>query len=201
MNLPFRYQTNAVLLNDRGQTFVDSEFILGIEPRAGGKIATPWFELDGSNAADAKHPAARGHKGKVVVWAALGTRSSVIFDLDQDGDLDIVTNDFNSPPMVLVSNLNERNPNLHSLKLRLQGTRSNRDGLGAKVRVTVGDQVHTQVHDGQSGYLSQSSLPLYFGLGAATQIDKISIDWPSGTHQELKGPIPTNNQQLTITEE
>ncbi len=119
MNLPFRYQTNAVLLNDRGQSFVDSEFILGIEPRAGGTIATPWFELDGSNAADAKHPAARGHQGKVVVWAALGTRSSVIFDLDQDGDLDIVTNDFNSPPMVLVSNLNERNPDLRYLKLQL----------------------------------------------------------------------------------
>ncbi len=66
--------------------------------------------------------------------------------------------------------------------------------------MTVGDQVHTQVHDGQSGYLSQSSLPLYFGLGTAQSIDKISIDWPSGTHQELRGPIPTN-QQLTITEE
>ena len=66
--------------------------------------------------------------------------------------------------------------------------------------MTVGDQVHTQVHDSQSGYLSQSSLPLYFGLGTAPQIDKISIDWPSGTHQELKGPIPAN-QQLIITEE
>jgi hypothetical protein len=59
--------------------------------------------------------------------------------------------------------------------------------------------VFTQVHDGHSGYLSQSSLPLYFGLGDAVAVDKIDIYWPSGQQQVLEGPISAN-QQLMITE-
>lgn len=198
MNLPFRYQTNAVLLNDQGKTFVDAEFILGVEPRAQGRLFTPWFELDGSGR-DAGHQLARGHKGRAVIWAALGSRSSVLFDLDQDGDLDIVTSDFNSPPQILVSNLSERNPDLHFVTIELQGTRSNRDGLGSKVQVTADGRTYTQVYDGQSGYLSQSSMPLYFGLGTAGTIEKIVVDWPSGTRQELSGPRPVN-QRIVIAE-
>lgn len=198
MNLPFRYQTNSVLLNDQGKTFVDAEFVLGIEPRAGGKVGAPWFELD-CRGPDAEHPMAQGHRGKIVVWAALGSRSSVLFDLDQDGDLDIVTNDFNSAPQILISNLSERNPGLRFLQIQLQGVRANRDGLGAKVQVSAAGKTYTQVNDGQSGYLSQSSMPLYFGLATANTIDRIIIDWPSGTHQELTGPIPSN-QLLKIVE-
>ena len=75
--------------------------------------------------------------------AALGTRSSVIFDIDQDGDLDLVTNDFNSEPQVLVSNLAQRH-SVHWLGVALAGTASNRDALGARVRVTAGGRVLTQ---------------------------------------------------------
>jgi len=63
------------------------------------------------------------------------------------------------------------------------GTASNRDGLGATVRVHAGGRVYTKYNDGKSGYLSQSSLPLYFGLGDATTIDRIEVDWPSGRKQ------------------
>ena len=198
MNYPFRYHPNSLLLNEGGRGFRDAEFILGVEPRRDGKTATPWFELDCSGA-DKDRKACAGHSGRVAVWAALGSRSSVLFDLDQDGDLDIVTNDFNSPPLVLVSNLSEKNTNLRYLKVQLQGTRSNRDGLGAKVQVTAGGKTFTQVHDGQSGYLSQSLLPLYFGLGAVETIDKVSIQWPGGQAQEIAGPIKTN-QQLVVVE-
>ena len=112
----------------------------------------------------------------------------------------IVTNDFNSPPMVLISSLNERHPGLRYLAVQLRGTRSNRDGLGATVEVTLRDRVLTQVHDGQSGYLSQSSLPLYFGLGDALKVDKITVRWPDGASQTVNGPIDTN-QNLLIVEE
>src|SRR5262249_11781738 len=71
MNYPFRYHTNSVLLNDKGHGFVDSEFVLGIEPRRGGRVAAPWFELDCSGP-DKGHPAARRHTGKVTVWGSLG---------------------------------------------------------------------------------------------------------------------------------
>lgn len=197
MNFPFRYHPNSLLLNDRGQRFRDAEFILGVEPRAGGKTAAPWFELDCSGA-DAKHELAQGRTGRVAVCAAIGSRSAVIFDLDQDGDLDIVTSDFNTPPTVLVSNLSERKADLRYVTIALQGTHCNRDGLGAKVQVTAGGRTLTQVHDGQSGYLSQSALPLYFGLGDATVIDQVSVQWLGGQQQVLKGPIETNRPLVIV---
>ncbi|HLJ09553.1 MAG TPA: CRTAC1 family protein, partial [Planctomycetaceae bacterium] len=199
MNLNFRYQVNSLFLNEGGKKFRDAEFIVGVEPRRSGETAVPWFPLDCSGR-DAEHKICEGRKGRVEVWAAIGSRSSVIFDLDQDGDLDIVTNDFNSRPMMLVSNLSERNAGLRYLAIRLRGTSSNKDALGAKVEVSVGGKIFTQVHDGQSGYLSQSVLPLYFGLGEAEQVDQVQVHWPTGAKQVLEGPIETN-QQLTIVEE
>ncbi|MFN0020238.1 MAG: FG-GAP-like repeat-containing protein [Pirellulaceae bacterium] len=198
MNYPMRYHVNSVLLNDQGKTFRDAEFILGVEPRRSGQTAAPWFDLDVSGA-DKDHSLALGRKGKIQVWGALGTRSAVLFDLDQDGDLDIVTNDFHSPPLVLVSNLSERMKTLSYLQVQLRGTTSNRDGLGAKVQVEVGGRVLTQVHDGQSGYLSQSSLPLYFGLKEAQTVDKITVTWPNGKQQIVTGPIKP--KQLLVLEE
>jgi hypothetical protein len=122
-----------------------------------------------------------------------------MFDLDEDGDLDMVTNDFNSEPMVLVSNLRQRHPQVRWLQVVLQGAQSNRDGLGARVEVQAGGQTQVQVHDGQSGYLSQSRIPLYFGLNETRQVDRIVVLWPSGRRQELDGPVPIN-QTLTIVE-
>ena len=197
MNYPFRYHPNSLLLNDGGQRFRDAEFILGVEPRRDGRTATPWFELDCSGA-DQDRKACAGHTGRVSVWGALGSRSSVLFDLDQDGDLDVVTNDFNSPPLVLISNLSEKNSDLRYLKVQLQGTRSNRDGLGAKVQVTAGGKTFTQVCDGQSGYLSQSVLPLYFGLGTIDTIETVTVHWLGGEAQEIAGPIKTNQQLVVI---
>ena len=102
--------------------------------------------------------------------------------------------------MVLTSNLTERNAALRYLVVQLRGTKSNRDGLGAAVEVTLGDRVLTQVHDGQSGYLSQSSLPLYFGLDTAEAVDKVTVRWPSGSEQIIAGPIAVN-QSLLVAEE
>lgn len=203
MNYGYRYGINSLLLNDRGRRFVDSEFILGVEPRRGGRTLTPWFELDVLGA-DKDHELVRKVRARgarvtrVVAWGAVGSRSSVIFDLDDDGDLDIVTNDFNSEPMVLVSNLADRK-RIHFLKVKLTGTRSNRDGLGARVTVRAGSATYTKVNDGQSGYLSQSLCPLYFGLGEAGRVDQVEVLWPSGTRQVLAGPIPAGSE-LKITE-
>jgi len=198
MNYPFRYQTNTVLINDFSTRFRPAEFILGVEPRKDGKSARPWFDLDCSRQAPERHKVCANTYGPVQVWAAMGTRSSVIFDLDNDGDLDIVTNEFNSEPLVLVSNLSQSSHPLNFLKIRLAGTRSNREGLGARVQVEAGDQVYTQVLDGKSGYLSQSITPLYFGLGAATSAYEISVKWPSGQIQTLSQP--ETNTLLVITE-
>ncbi len=192
MNYPFRYGVNSLLLNDRGKRFHDSEFILGVEPRRGARVTGPVFVLDASGA-DRDHPLVEGYglTGKVEVWGALGSRSSVVFDLDDDGDLDVVTNEFNSGPMVLVSDLSEKKT-IRYLKLKLLGTSSNRSGIGAKVVVTAGGARYTRVNDGKSGYLSQSDYPLYFGLGDAASVDRIQVFWPSGREQTLEGPLEPN---------
>jgi len=196
---PFRYQVNSVLLNNRGKEFLDSEFILWVEPRRDMRTAKSWFELDCSGA-DKPHTLCQGQGDRqVICWAALGSRSSVIFDVDEDGDLDIVTNEFNSEPMLLISNLTSAKPDVRFLKVELVGTRSNKNALGAKVRVRAGGQTYVKVQDGQSGYLSQSLYPLYFGLGDADHVDQIEILWPSGEEQLVEGPIETNQLQ-TITE-
>jgi hypothetical protein len=188
MNYPFRYGINSLLLNDRGRAFLDAEFVLGVEPREGGTLIE-WFELDCAGE-DRYHKNCPkdGRAGRVVVKGAMGTRSSVVFDLDGDGDLDIVTNEFNAHPLVFVSNLSERKP-IHYLMVEPVGTRSNRDGLGARVRVRAGGRTFTKVHDGLSGYLSKSLYPLYFGLGDAAGVDEIQVTWPSGAEQKLAGPI------------
>jgi hypothetical protein len=197
MNFPFRYGINSLLLNDRGKIFRDSEFILGVEPRRGGRTHARLIDLD-CDGEDAENPLCKDHKGKVTLMSALGSRSSVIFDLDGDGDLDIVTNDFNSVPMVLVSDLAQKKPGFRYLKVKLRGTTSNRDGIGAKVQVRAGGQTLTQWNDGKSGYLSQSSMPLYFGLGDAQKIDSIEVTWPSGKKQTVAGPKV--NGQVEVVE-
>ncbi len=195
MSYPYRYGINSLLLNDRGKKFDDAEFILGIEPRK--SLYTPWFEI---NCSDPQEREAQekleskvcvGQSGKSIVMAPRSSRSSVIFDLDNDGDLDIVTNDFNSEPQVLVSNL-AQHKKIHWLKILLQGTLSNRNGLGATVRVRAGGQTYTKYNDGKSGYLAQSVLPLYFGLGDAAKIDRVEVDWPSGRKQVLTTGIEEN---------
>jgi hypothetical protein len=196
MNYPYRYGTNSLKLNDRGR-FVDAEFVLGVEPRRDGQVATPWFELD-LGGADRDHPDGAGLDGRVAIWGARASRSSAIFDVEGDGDLDIVTNEFGAEPMVLLSDLSEKRT-VRFLKVVLRGTRSNRGGLGAVVTVTAGGASHAQVHDGKSGYLSQSLMPLYFGLGDAERIDRVEVVWPSGQRQVAQMPVEVNGT-LTLEE-
>lgn len=200
MGFPFRYGVNSMLLNNRGQGFLDAEFILGIEPRRDHRTHTFWFSIDcaqapGGQGVDA---CAGRSSGTVNIMGALSSRSSVMFDLDNDGDLDIVTNDFNSEPMVLISDLAQVKQ-IHWLKVVLNGIQSNRNGLGATVRVKAGNRTFTKYNDGKSGYLAQSVLPLYFGLGDAIKIDRIEIDWPSGRKQVVTKDLRIN-QTLKVTE-
>jgi hypothetical protein len=202
MNFPYRYGINSVLLNESGRHFLPAEFVVGVEPRANGATQQVWYTLDckGSDAfnpicGECARPEASevgchiDAAGKLTMMAALGTRSSVMVDLDNDGDLDIVTNEFNGRPQILVSDFAQHHA-IHFLKVRLHGTRSNRDGLGAQVTVVVPDGRRIlKVMDGKSGYLSESDLPLYFGMGAADHAAAVDVVWPSGKRQTLDGPV------------
>jgi hypothetical protein len=182
-----------------------------VEPRAGGETQQVWFTLDCNGAdrgyplcAKCSHPKsmiiechARG-SGRVDVTGARGSRSAVALDLDGDGDLDIVTNEFNAPPQVLVSDLAERH-RVNYVTVRLRGTRSNREGLGSLVTVVTRDGRRIlKVLDGKSGYLSQSDLPLYFGLGDADSAVEIEVRWPSGEPQTTAGP--KTGQSIEVVE-
>lgn len=133
-----------------------------------------------------------------MVYGSLTSRSSAAFDLDEDGDLDLVTNEQNGRPLVMINDRSSRE-NLGFLKLKLIGKQSNRDGIGAMVKLHVGNQVQMRSNDGKSGYLALSTKPLYFGFKKGALIDKIEIIWPSGTKQTVAEGINANSL-MTITE-
>lgn len=197
MGYPFRYAANSLLLA-AGGAFVDAETVVGVEPRRDGVHAAPSFDLD-CDAADRGHGDCHGRTGRHTVWAALSSRSSAIADLDADGDLDVLTNENDGPPLVLVSDLAAVAPARRLLVVRLVGRASNRDGLGARVAVTAGGRTQVAAHDGKSGYLAQSALPLSFGLGEADVVERVAITWPSGVEQRIDGPIDAA-APLVVTE-
>lgn len=100
---------------------------------------------------------------------------------------------------MLVSNLTERK-RIHYLKIELIGTRSNRQGLGATVKLHAGDRTWTQHQDGKSGHLAQSAMPLYFGLGDTETIDFVEVLWPSGVKQSVKSPSIDRTLKITQSE-
>ena len=197
MGFPFRYGIDSLFLNDRGERFRDAEFVLGVEPRRGGRTTTPFFEVD-CDTEGANRPACQGRKGRIRVLGTLSSRSAVILDVNGDGALDIVTNEFEAAPQVLISDLAKRH-RVRYLQVALRGTVSNRQGLGAKVAVVAGGRTQTQWNDGKSGYLSQSALPLYFGLGDAERVDRVEVDWPSGRKSVVDRGVSLNST-LTVDE-
>ena len=123
-------------------------------------------------------------------------------DYDNDGFLDLfVTNGedgtlFIEGPQILYHN--EGNGNSW-LKIKLVGTASNRQGLGAKVTVQIGQTIQYREANGAEGhFLSQGAGPLHFGLGQATVVDQITVNWPSGSNQILSN-IPAN-QEVSVIE-
>ena len=122
-------------------------------------------------------------------------RGAAFGDLRNNGRLDILVNNQNDPPTLLHNDASGPN---HWISIRTVGTKSNRDGIGARVIVTTGR--HRQIQDVRSGgsYLSQNDLRIHFGLGEATKIDRIEIRWPSGTVDRIENAQP--DQFLTIEE-
>jgi hypothetical protein len=110
-------------------------------------------------------------------------RGLAFADFDRDGDLDLLLTTNNGPAYLY------RNDQLNgnrSIRFRLVGTKSNRDGIGAMVRVFAGGVTQSRMVKGGSSYLSQSELPVTFGLEKRDRIERVVIDWPSGRTEEYK---------------
>jgi hypothetical protein len=111
-------------------------------------------------------------------------RGAAYADIDNDGAPDILITT-NGGPAYLFRNVGGSRNN--AVRIKTVGTRSNRDGIGAQVRVTSGGITNWQtVHSGSS-YCSQSELTLTFGLEKATQADSVEITWPSGQKDTFRG--------------
>jgi hypothetical protein len=104
-------------------------------------------------------------------------------DFDRDGDLDLLLTTNNGPAYLYRNDVMNGN---RSIRFRLVGTKSNRDAIGAAVRVLAGGITQARMVKGGSSYLSQSELALTFGIGKRDRIERVVIDWPSGRTEEYK---------------
>jgi hypothetical protein len=110
-------------------------------------------------------------------------RGLAVGDFDRDGDVDVLMTT-NDGPAVLFRN--DQTGGRRALRITLTGTRSNRDAIGATVRIWHGGTSQFRMVKSGSSYLSQSELPLTFGVGARDVVDRLVVSWPSGATQEFK---------------
>jgi enediyne biosynthesis protein E4 len=163
MGYPFYYWPNQLMMNNGNGTFRERASDLGVEPPTGGVYQEQ--DIGGKR-------------------AARSSRSAAVADFDEDGGLDIVTNNFNDRPYYFAN----RFPRQNYVALKLTGTSSNRDAIGALVRLRVGKTVMVQQVNPAGGYLAQSSRVVHFGLGDRSKVDRIEIRWPRGIVQTLENP-------------
>ncbi len=163
MGYPYFYWRNYLMMNNGDETFTDRSLTAGIEPPVRGK----YFDDKLGN-----KPAARS------------SRCAAVADFDGDGRLDIVTNNFNDHPYYFKN----EHPRKNYVAFKLQGRKSNRDAIGAVVRLYTGKEVMARQVNPAGGYLSQSSKTIHFGLGDRSRIDLVEIRWPSGHLQRIERP-------------
>ena len=121
-------------------------------------------------------------------------RGVVHADFDNDGDLDMIVNNYEASAVLLQNNLQRNN----WIRFELEGTSSNRDAVGALVKVYTADSVQIRTVRGGSGFLSKEPYQVHFGLGSVNEVEKIEVDWPSGRRQSVVKP--SINQEHHIVE-
>ncbi len=125
----------------------------------------------------------------------LSSRGTALDDLDNDGDVDAVVLNSRKPPTLLRNDSANGN---HWIEIRLRGVKSNRDGVGAQVRVRTGDLEQTdEVHSGR-GYQSHHGMRLHYGLGKHDRIDRIQVRWVGGRIDTIENVAA--DQLITIEE-
>jgi hypothetical protein len=141
-----------------------------------------WNSGAGSGATYQSVPA---EKAGADLFRPLVGRGSAFADIDGDGDLDVVLTQVNGGPLLL---RNDQQLGRRWLRLKLAGSKANRDAIGAWVKVRLGGQTLWRQVMPTRSYLSQSELPVTIGLGDAAQIDELEVVWPGGAKQIIPQP-------------
>ncbi|WP_298315358.1 VCBS repeat-containing protein [uncultured Aquimarina sp.] len=126
------------------------------------------------------------------------SNGAVYADLDQDGDLDLITNNFNQEAFLYKNNSRELKSNHQYLSIQLNGDKNNASGIGAKVTVTTADGIQYQECSPYRGYLSSAESILHFGVGLNKRITSVSVVWPNGKYQQLNNVTANQRIQLNI---
>ncbi|WP_299441494.1 VCBS repeat-containing protein [uncultured Aquimarina sp.] len=126
------------------------------------------------------------------------SNGAVYTDLDNDGDLDLVTNNVNEPAMIMENKSNVILPDHNYLSIQFEGNKNNRFGIGTKVIAYLKNQTITQENYPSRGYISAVSPNMHIGLGKDKELDSLTIIWPRGSFQTLKNV--TGNQLLKVNE-
>ena len=121
-------------------------------------------------------------------------RGLSVGDIDNDGDLDILLTVLDGPPVLLRNNGPAKG---NWISLRLEGVRSNREGIGAQAKLTAGGKVQLREVTRGGSYLSAQDVRLHFGLGSSSTADHVTIRWPSGQVDEI-GPLKGGKRYLIV---
>lgn len=124
-----------------------------------------------------------GKSAGVAFAAERVGRGLAVGDIDNDGDLDLLATNNGAAPDLLINHGGDLN---HALLVRTVGTKSNRDGVGARLVLTAGNRTHVREVRAGSGYLGQSDMRVHFGLGRERRIDRLQIHWPSGHVDDIR---------------
>ncbi|HUY34155.1 MAG TPA: CRTAC1 family protein [Pirellulales bacterium] len=175
MGYPYFPWPSCLMRNGGDGTFTDVAAEEGIEPPVEGLYLPEWIG---------------------GIKAARSSRCAAVADFDGDGRLELVVNNFSDRPYYFKNQF----PRRHFIAFRLRGTRSNRDAIGAVVKLFIGPRVMVRQVHGTGGYLSQSSKTLHFGLGDDERIDRAEVRWPSGARQVIESPAVDRLHEITEPE-